>query len=587
MGTSSSTAGSNEPPALTDAQGSNTHVAGQAAVAEVEDAAAANVITEPAAEAIDNEAPNPIRFEPGEAQREPYDWPIPPGSAATFSAGRRGISCDGQHFSRCQQACRAMGSLMFIAGSLLVLAGIFHISWASIWLWTLQNHMRLLGLGLMLIGVAMRCLGTSTSRNSTAAPPWDDPAAVHVDARRLPHFSFQVWNDTARFGSDAEALDKVLTGHHQDGKGPNKDKSFIEDLLNEPDLRKLVKEKKTAESAQQAKRAAAAKKELVTRCREDLEAGLSTRRLRQKLEPRCFVIDFSDGENHGVGEAATSIRGINAQIQMLRDSVSFLLTICTPYDEVVLRVTSPGGLVGDYGLASAQLSRFRRAGVHLVACVDVIAASGGYMLACIADHLVAAPFALLGSIGVVAGMPNVYRVLQRHEVDYLQFTAGRFKRTVGMLTKNSEEGVAKFQEELDAVHSAFTALVAEGRGSRIEGGAGAVATGEVFLGSEALNRGLVDEVCTSDEYLRRRAAEGVVIVEVRPAAQRRSWWKDVCVPLNAAVHHLVANGVAAVVSASEWASRISKGLSASTSSQGAAEWLLAAQAENQRPHIVI
>lgn len=437
----------------------------------------------------------------------------------------------------------------------------------------------------MLLGAVACALASCPLRRlSPQVPPWDGTTAGQ-GVTRDPHFSLRVWNDGARFCADAQGLTDLLSGR----SGRTGSSESPEDFLNEPALRKLAEQARAVETDLQTKRAADARKALVDRCKADLEAGLSTRRLRQKLEPRCFVLDFTDGDNPNVGEAAASFRGIKGQIQLLRDAVSFLLQVCTPFDEVVLRVTSPGGLVGDYGLASAQLSRLRQSGVRLVACVDVIAASGGYMLACVSEHLVASPFALLGSIGVVAGMPNVHRLLQRNEVDYLQFTAGRFKRTVNVLTENSEEGLAKFQEELDAVHSAFTAWVEEGRGSRIAGGAKSAATGEVFLGSEALSRGLVDEICTSDEYLRRCAAQGFVVIEVRPAVARRSWCQDSCLPLFEVARGAVTSSVAtAVAAAGAWAAKgaVQQSLGGA-SGQGAAEWLLAAQVETQRPGMVV
>jgi serine protease SohB len=171
---------------------------------------------------------------------------------------------------------------------------------------------------------------------------------------------------------------------------------------------------------------------------------------------------------------------------------------------VVLRLESGGGMVHSYGLASSQLARIRQAGIPLTICIDKVAASGGYMMACIGDKIVSAPFAILGSIGVVAQLPNVNRLLKKHDVDFEVFTAGEYKRTVTVFGENTEKGREKFQEDLDVTHQLFKDFVSRYRPQlHIDD----VATGEVWLGVAALNKQLVDELKTSDEYLGDRARE--------------------------------------------------------------------------------
>ncbi|QBF27009.1 protease SohB [Pseudomonas tructae] len=216
---------------------------------------------------------------------------------------------------------------------------------------------------------------------------------------------------------------------------------------------------------------------------------------QQKKKPddksRVFVLDF-DGD---IKASAT---------ESLRHEISAVLSLATPRDEVVLRLESGGGMVHSYGLAASQLARIRQAGVPLTVCIDKVAASGGYMMACIGEKIVSAPFAILGSIGVVAQLPNVNRLLKKHDVDFEVFTAGEYKRTVTVFGENTEKGREKFQEDLNITHQLFKDFVSRYRPQlHID----EVATGEVWLGVAALNKQLVDQLLTSDEYLSQRARE--------------------------------------------------------------------------------
>ncbi|WP_340638160.1 protease SohB [Salinicola tamaricis] len=174
-------------------------------------------------------------------------------------------------------------------------------------------------------------------------------------------------------------------------------------------------------------------------------------------------------------------------------------------------------MVHSYGLAAAQLDRLRDAGARLTVCVDKVAASGGYMMACCAHHLVAAPFAVIGSIGVVAQIPNVHRLLKKHDVDVELLTAGRYKRTLTVLGENSEEGRAKFLEDLQSTHDLFKQYVGERRPQLdLE----QVATGEIWYGSEAQSQGLVDAVGTSDAYLLGKLSSQARVLHVSLTSRR-------------------------------------------------------------------
>ncbi|MCF5458486.1 protease SohB, partial [Pseudomonas syringae] len=188
--------------------------------------------------------------------------------------------------------------------------------------------------------------------------------------------------------------------------------------------------------------------------------------------------------------------------ESMRHEITALLTLATDKDEVVLRLESGGGMVHSYGLASSQLARIRQAGIPLTVCIDKVAASGGYMMACIGNKIISAPFAILGSIGVVAQLPNVNRLLKKHDIDFEVLTAGEYKRTLTVFGENTEKGREKFQQDLDITHDLFKNFVAS---YRPQLSIDEVATGEVWLGMAAVDKLLVDELKTSDEYLAERA----------------------------------------------------------------------------------
>lgn len=209
-------------------------------------------------------------------------------------------------------------------------------------------------------------------------------------------------------------------------------------------------------------------------------------RARKKTNEKIYVLDFK-------GDTAASA------VEQLREEITLILaTAKAGRDRVIVRLESPGGMVHGYGLAAAQLVRLREAGFHLTICVDKVAASGGYMMACIASEIISAPFAIVGSIGVVAQVPNFNRLLKDNKIDFELFTAGEYKRTVTMFGENTEEGKAKFEEEIQQTHALFKHFVEKYRPQlNIE----KVATGEHWYGQDALDLNLVDKLQTSDEYV--------------------------------------------------------------------------------------
>ncbi|MFP5429758.1 MAG: protease SohB [Gammaproteobacteria bacterium] len=214
-------------------------------------------------------------------------------------------------------------------------------------------------------------------------------------------------------------------------------------------------------------------------------------------QPRVYVMNF-----HGDIRASA--------VESLRREITAIMTLADPgRDEVVINLESPGGMVHGYGLAASQLSRIRQAGLPLTICVDKVAASGGYMMACLGTRILAAPFAVVGSIGVVAQLPNFNRLLKKHDIDVELHTAGEYKRTLTVLGENTDEARRKFKEELEDTHELFKEFVRESRPSL---DMAKVATGEHWYGQRALALGLVDEIKTSDEYLTARASEADVYV---------------------------------------------------------------------------
>ena len=205
----------------------------------------------------------------------------------------------------------------------------------------------------------------------------------------------------------------------------------------------------------------------------------------EHAKKRIFVLDFD-------GDVKASA------VENLREEISAILTLSQPGEQVLVRLESSGGMVHSYGLAASQLQRLINANLELIVAVDRVAASGGYMMACIAKQIIAAPFAIIGSIGVMAQLPNVNRLLKKHDVDIELHTAGEFKRTLTVFGENTEKGRAKFLEELEETHTLFKQFVAQHR-PQLE--INSVATGEVWYGAQAVDNKLIDAVKTSDEFL--------------------------------------------------------------------------------------
>ena len=217
--------------------------------------------------------------------------------------------------------------------------------------------------------------------------------------------------------------------------------------------------------------------------------------LDSKREPHLFVLDFNGS--------------IDAkEVGSLREEITAVLAVAREGDEVLLRLESGGGMVHGYGLASSQLDRIKAAGLPLTISVDKVAASGGYMMACVADKIVSAPFAIVGSIGVIAQIPNFNKLLKKHDIEYEQLTAGEYKRTLTMFGENTDKARDKFKQELEETHVLFKDFIRERRPDlELE----KVATGEHWFGTQAKELGLVDEISTSDDLVVAACKEKTVL----------------------------------------------------------------------------
>ena len=242
---------------------------------------------------------------------------------------------------------------------------------------------------------------------------------------------------------------------------------------------------------------AAALKQAVMK-KADWKAEVKATKERDKAEaksdekrPRAFVIDFK-------GDLKASA------VPSLREEISAVLEVATADDQIIVRLENYGGVVHEHGLAASQLVRIRDRDIPLIVAVDKVAASGGYLMACVANKIVAAPFAILGSIGVIAQLPNFNRLMESHGIDFEQITAGKYKRNITMFGKNTDEDRAKLKEELEEVHGLFKGAVSK---YRPDLDLDKIATGEHWYGTRAMELGLVDEIRTSDELLAELANE--------------------------------------------------------------------------------
>lgn len=284
-----------------------------------------------------------------------------------------------------------------------------------------------------------------------------------------------VAKSTSKSGQKGELEIVNLTKKHQEMIETMEDHLFDEEIINIRDKNKKKEKKAKAKQKKEAAKNANA---------DDL-----------KRKPHMFVLDFK-----GSVDAK--------EVSSLREEITAILAIAKEGDEVLVRLETGGGMVHAYGLASSQLDRIKQAGIPLTISVDKVAASGGYMMACVANKIVAAPFSIIGSIGVIAQLPNFNKILKKNDIDFEQLTAGEYKRTLTMFGENTDKAREKFISELEEIHVLFKDFIQE---HRPELDLAKVATGEHWLAKQALPLGLIDEIATSDELITKAVAEKKVL----------------------------------------------------------------------------
>ena len=266
-------------------------------------------------------------------------------------------------------------------------------------------------------------------------------------------------------------------------------------MMDKFQFKQLRKAQEKADKIQTKQDKAEAKKQAKQAKAEGIDAA-SEENLVANVKKRTFVIDF-DGDIKA------------SAVEFLRHEISAIISVAKVTDEIIMRLDSSGGMVHTYGLAASQLGRINSAKIPLTICVDQVAASGGYMMACMANHITAAPFALVGSIGVVAEVPNVHRLLKKHSIDVEVLTAGEHKRSLTVIGENTRKGRDKFVEDLQHTHGLFKSWV---KLQRPQLDMDQVANGDVWYGQQAIELGLVDAVGTSDEVLQEAVKQSDVLL---------------------------------------------------------------------------
>ncbi len=332
---------------------------------------------------------------------------------------------------------------------------------------------------------------------------------------------------------------------------------MLEELLSEEEYKTLQKEKKKQEkldAKEEKKRLKeekkqSKKKQQVSQSKETQEntEDSESKDTASKSADSKISAEVSEAESNADGESDDKGRlfVINfdgdveaSAVENMREEITAIISAADKNDHVLVRLESPGGMVHSYGLAASQLSRIKDANLKLIIAVDEVAASGGYMMACVADEIIAAPFAIVGSIGVVAELPNFHRLLKHNKVDYEQHTAGEYKRTLTMFSENSEAARVKFKQELEETHELFKQFIVDNRPSL---DIDKVATGEHWYGTQAIDLGLIDKIQTSDDYI-VNVAQDKDVFEIcyqvkRPLAERLSF----------SVHSAVEKAIMAVL----------------------------------------
>lgn len=467
----------------------------------------------PAATATKSKANDPLRrsSRAADASSKPYVYVPPKKYGLGGSRGADGLSDDDVASGEAAETVAALiggsGACCCCISATLIIAGGIMLAYerydrpegseasklalAGVIVLVLAVAAFLLGCCSCCFGCVAACAYPPGSGGGAGGSPFagalGGPTLDYDDENRDVKVQFKRLND--RYEKAEDALNKV----HLNVLGDMKE---VREAQRKEDKARKEEEKKKRE-------------ELEKMVQKDLEAGLTISNMRRNYRPVAFLVRF-DGDM------------MLSSMELLRKQVSIIVNCGRAgVDRAVVVITSPGGAVSPYGLAASQLVRIRKAGIQLVVCVDTVAASGGYMMASVGDTVCAAPFAVIGSIGVVTQIPNFQRFLNKHDIDAYLFTAGKHKRTVDIIGEVTEENKKKLQEELDDMHRAFKDHVALSR-PKLKDTIEEVASGEYWVAVQAKELGLVDEIMTSDEYLESICQENEII-EIVEKKKRTVW----------------------------------------------------------------
>ena len=384
------------------------------------------------------------------------------------------------------------------------------------------------------VGLSLLAIG-AVSAVLTSKHPIAEKLNLKNKGKQPSKFTFKVINDATLFSSERKLLSETVP--IGDIEIWPKDIQRKLEAYRKEDEKRVRGELSSRKEVMSAMMAADGERQPFTSERDALSA----------LAPRAFILDYECpmiGAKQGPGR-----KDHRSRAELLGEEVSMLLACASSHDVVVVNLTSPGGSVIEYGLAASHLMRLKKAGLRSIVTVDKVAASGGFMMACCADEIVAAPFAYLGSIGVIAEVPNFHRLLNKHEVDHFMFTAGKFKRTVSFFNEVSAEGKEKFQEQLESIHTAFKQHVSEQRGAVMD--VDKVATGEAWLALQCKEYGLVDRLGTSWDVMHELAESGYDVIKVERQVKKRGFLgslRDSGAAFGSAVSEEIANTVKSVLS---------------------------------------
>lgn len=279
-------------------------------------------------------------------------------------------------------------------------------------------------------------------------------------------------------------------------------------ILNEETLKVIKKSEKKKEKEKSKKQKKEAKKKLLNKSSDSSSdsSELEQDKPAETPEQTAESVEKDDSENPMPDKPFIFVLNFHgdiraSEVDFLREEITAILSCEQKPAEILVILHSSGGMVNTYGLAASQLSRIREANIPLTIAIDEVAASGGYMMASVANRIIGSPFAIVGSIGVIAQIPNFHRLLKKHDIDFEQITAGEFKRTLTMFGENTDNDRAKMQEDINQTHTLFKNFIQKYRPSL---DLSKTATGEYWFGEDALNLGLIDEIITSDDYLMQK-----------------------------------------------------------------------------------